>query len=361
MSIGWLTLALLSATGAGLVWRPSGDEPSGSWPSRPAPRIEPAATAPDDSPAPRVSVIVPTYNRGRVVEEAIESVLAQRAGDFELIVVDDGSTDDTRERLGRIHDRRLRRLGLPHRGVAAARNAGITASRGSLISFLDSDDLWKPDKLDREARFLARHPEVGVIFSDLEKHDGALFTPSFMRTTEVFSRWLREGIPVDMVLTRREMYLCLLEEAVVKTPALTVRRRLLEKVGGFDETWSSSEDWELLLRLAQITPFGYIDRPLAVIRVSPDSLHRLEQVSGDEQMLALLAAYRRASSDPAVRAAAGRGICSRARHLWWHQLDAGRRGAAAVACLRWGLTLPSAELLLRAVAGLVRRPSRRAA
>jgi hypothetical protein len=78
-------------------------------------------------------------------------------------------------------------------------------------------------------------------------------------------------------------------------------------------------------------------------------------------MLALLAAHRRASTDPDVRAAAGRGICGRARHLWWHQLDAGRRGAAAVSCLRWGLTVPSAELLLRAVAGLVRRPSRPAA
>ena len=361
MSIGSLMLALLSAAGAGLVWRQGGSDPPGDWPSPPAHGPEPVRAAPGGPSAPRFSVIVPTYNRGRVLEEAIESVMAQRVGDFELIVVDDGSTDDTRERLGRIHDRRLRRLGLPHRGVAAARNAGISASSGALISFLDSDDLWRPDKLEREARFLARHPEVGVVFSDLEKHDGARFTPSFMRTTEVFSRWLREGFPADMVLTPREIYLCLLEEAAVKTPALTVRRRLLESVGGFDEAWSSSEDWELLLRLAQVTPFGYIDRALAVIRVSPDSLHRVEQARGDQQMLKLLAAHRRASTDPDVRAAAGRGICGRARHLWWHELDAGRRAAAAAACLRWGLTLPSAELLLRAAAALVRRPARRAA
>jgi hypothetical protein len=132
-------------------------------------------------------------------------------------------------------------------------------------------------------------------------------------------------------------------------------------VGGFDEGWSSSEDWELLLRLAQVTPFGYIDRPLAVIRVSADSLHRLEQARGDLGMLELLAAHRRGSTDPDVRAAAGRGISGRARHLWWHELDAGRRSAAVAACLRWGLALPSAELLLRAAAGLLRLPFRRAA
>jgi len=359
MSLGSLMLALLGGTG--LVWRGGAGDPP-TWPSGPARGVVASPADTTGIAVPRFSIVIPTYNRGRVLEEAVESVMTQRGGgDFELIVVDDGSTDDTRQRLQRIHDRRLRRLSLPHRGVAAARNAGISAGRGALVSFLDSDDLWKPDKLEREEDFLARHPDVGVVFSDLEKHDGESFTPSFMRTTEVFSRWLREGAPGDIMLTPREIYLCLLEEAAVKTPALTVRRRLLETVGGFDEAWASSEDWELLLRLAQVTPFGYIDRPLAVIRVSSDSLHRVEQARGDRQMLALLAAHRAASADADVRAAAGRGICGRVRHLWWHELDAGRRSAAVGACLRWGLTLPSLELLLRAAAGLVRRSSRRAA
>ena len=222
------------------------------------------------------------------------------------------------------------------------------------MSFLDSDDLWKPDKLEREADFLARYPDVGVVFSDLEKHDGACFAPSFMRTTEVFSPRLRRGGPTEMILSAREMYLYLLQEAVVKTPALTARRPLLKSVGGFDVRWRSSEDWELLLRLAQATPFGYIDRPLAVIRVSPDSLHRVEQACGDRLMLQLLAAYRQASSDPEVRAAARRGIFNRARHLSWHHLDAGRRWAAVGAFARWGLALSSPTLLLRAAAALVR-------
>src|SRR5438477_638853 len=144
------------------------------------------------------------------------------------------------------------------------------------------------DELERETDFLARHPQVGVVFSDLEKYDGTRFTPSFMRSTEVFSPRLGEGGPAEFVLRAREMFQSMLEEAVVKTPALTVRRPLLQSVGGFDERWSSSEDWELLLRLALATPFGYIDRPLAVIRISPDSLHRVDQARGDQLMLELL-------------------------------------------------------------------------
>ena len=181
-----------------------------------------------------------------------------------------------------------------------------------------------------------------------------------MRTTEVFSRRLPPGGLGEVVLSAREMYLCLLQECAVKTPVLTVRRPVLASVGGFDERWWTSEDWEMLLRLAQTTPFGYIDRPLAVVRLSADSLHRLEQERGDRRMLQLLAAYRRTAGDREARAAARRGIRCRARHQAWHHLDAGRRAAALATCLRWGLALPSPELLLRAAAAIVRLPRRAA-
>jgi glycosyltransferase involved in cell wall biosynthesis len=242
--------------------------------------------------------------------------------------------------------------------VAAARNTGLDAATGTWISFLDSDDLWKPDKLACEADFLGRHPQVGAVFSDLEKFDRGRFVPSFMRTTEVFSRRLAEaGVP-EFVLSARQMYLCLLEEVAVKTPALTVRRQVLESIGGFDERWRSSEDWELLLRLAQTTTFGYIDRPLAVIRVGPDSLHRLEHEHGDRLMLQLLAHYHRAARDPQTRSAARRGLRSRVRHLSWNYFDTGRRCAAAATCFRWFVRTGSLELLLRTGASLVRRRRR---
>jgi len=166
-----------------------------------------------------VSVVIPTHDRGRVVVEAIESALAQTHPPLEVIVVDDGSTDDTAERVGRLRDARVRYLRRPHAGVSAARNAGIAAATGDLVAFLDSDDLWKPDKVEAEIAALARYPSAGGVFSDLEKVDGATFVPSFMRRTRVFSRLLAERAYRDgLLLSARALSLCLLPEVPITTP-----------------------------------------------------------------------------------------------------------------------------------------------
>jgi hypothetical protein len=303
---------------------------------------------------PRFSVIIPTFNRATLVLEAVHSVLAQTYDNFELIVVDDGSTDDTVERLRRIADRRLSVVTVPHGGVSAARNAGLAVASGALVSFLDSDDLWLPDKLAAEVDVLRRHPEVGVVFGDLEKYDGGRHVASFMRSTDVFSKRLpRARSDALFVLSPRQMFLCLLQEVPVKTPAMTVRRDVLEVAGRFDERWTSSEDWELLLRLARITAFGYIDRPLAVIRVSPDSLHRLDQERGDRAMLDLLTERRRHAADAEAREAATRGIVRRVKHLGWHYVGTGRRIEGATMHLRSLVVTRKPSLLLRAGAALV--------
>jgi len=303
--------------------------------------------------APKFSVIVPTFNRAALVLEAVQSVLVQSYANFELIVVDDGSTDDTVERLRRIGDRRLSVVTVPHGGVSAARNAGLAVARGALIAFLDSDDLWLPDKLTIELDFLRRHPDVGLVFGDLEKYDGACHVASFMRTTDVFSKRLPQARTDGFVLTPREMYLCLLQEVPVKTPAMTVRREVLAAVGTFDELWTSAEDWELLLRLARVTAFGYVDRPLAVIRVSPDSLHRRDQERGDRAMLRLLAERRRHAADAETREAAARGIVRRSNHLGWYYVDRGRRIDSAATHLRSLVVTRKPSLLLRAGAALI--------
>src|SRR5919109_1977513 len=220
-----------------------------------------------------VSVVIPTHNRGRVVVQAIESALAQTYRQLEVIVVDDGSTDDPAARVGCVRDARVRYLRRSHAGVSAARNAGIAAATGDLVAFLDSDDLWKPDKVEAETAALARYPSAGGVFSDLEKLDGATFVPSFMRRTRVFSRLLAErAYPERLLVSRRALYLCLLQEVPIKTPALIVRRSALARVGGFDEGWRSAEDWEFLLRFARRASLLYVDTALAVIRILPDSL-----------------------------------------------------------------------------------------
>jgi hypothetical protein len=299
-----------------------------------------------------VSVVIPTYNRAHTVLDAVRSVLARRFADLELIVVDDGSTDDTAARLATVSGGRLRYVRGRHAGVSAARNLGVAHARADLIAFLDSDDLWRADKLACEVDVLARYPEVDVVFTDLEKRHGDRVYPSFMRQTAVFARRLHEPPGPDaLVLEPREMRLCLLEEVPIKPSALMLRRRAFERVGGFDETWSSSEDWEFLLRLAREHRFAYLDRPLAVLFISPDSLHIVDQSRGEAAMIRLLLRERAAvAGDVAALAAVRRGLVRRTLHFAWYHVDHGRRAAAFRVFLRGFLLTGDLGLLARALA-----------
>jgi hypothetical protein len=305
----------------------------------------------------RVSVVIPTYNRAHSVVDAIASVLGQSYRDLELIVVDDGSTDDTPSRVTAIADRRLSYVRGRHEGVSAARNLGVQRSRGELIAFLDSDDLWQHDKLVQEVACLDRHPHADVVFSDLEKRHGDRVFPSFMRETAVFSRRLRgRSYPQGLVLEPREMQMCLLEEVPIKPSALVVRRKAFDRVGGFDEAWTSSEDWEFLLRLARSHRFVYVDRPLAVLFISPDSLHLTDQSRGEAAMIQLLSGEQeRLAEDPEALAAVRRGLIRRIKHCGWHHLDHGRRGPAFRVYVRGFALTGNFGLLARALAAWVPR------
>jgi len=298
-----------------------------------------------------VSVVIPTYNRAGTVIDAVRSVLAQRFEDLELIVVDDGSTDDTAARLASIPDVRLHVVLGPHAGVSAARNLGVRRATGSLISFLDSDDVWHPDKLAHEVAVLAEHPEVDAVFSDLEKRHGDRVFPSFMRQTAVFSRRLPTTPGGVVIIEPRELRLCLLQEVPIKPSALTLRRPAFDAVGGFDETWSSSEDWEFLLRLARAHRFAYLDQPLAVLHISPDSLHILDQSRGEAAMIRLLTRERAALGDDVEALAAVRhGLVSRFKHFAWHYADAGCRRRAFAVFVQGFTHTGDLGLLARAVA-----------
>jgi glycosyltransferase involved in cell wall biosynthesis len=207
----------------------------------------------------KVSVIVPTSNRAGWVTEAVASVLAQSYKDFELIVVDDGSTDATLEALGPFY-RQAQVLRLEkRRGVAAARNLGVAAARGEWLAFLDSDDLWRPDKLARQMTYLEKHPGLLIC-----------------QTDEV---WLRNGARVNVPLTHRkvggEIFLPSLERCMISPSAVVLHRRLLEEVGPFDETLPAAEDYELWLRVTWRYPVGLLPEPLVVKRGGhPDQLSR---------------------------------------------------------------------------------------
>jgi len=198
---------------------------------------------------PKVSVIIPTYNRGWVLREAIESVLSQEFSDYELIVVDDGSTDDTPEIL-EVYGRDIIVLHQSNRGVSAARNRGIAVSRGQLVAFLDSDDLWLPRKLTRQVDFFKANPAALIC-----------------QTQET---WVRNGVRVNPgnrhhkfsgMIFEPSLALCL-----VSPSAVMIRKTLFDRVGTFDESLPACEDYDLWLRVSCRYPVFLLDEPLIIKR-----------------------------------------------------------------------------------------------
>ena len=212
--------------------------------------------------SPRVSVVLPTYNRRALLLEAIGSVQNQTVGDLEILVCDDGSSDGSREAVEAIArtDARIRWIQGEHGGLPGVnRNRGIRAARGEWIAFQDSDDLWLPGKLDRQLAVLREAPEAAFIYGyavDLAA-DGA-----------------RRRMTPFRVQRSGRMFETLLLHSLVQTPTVLVRRELLERAGLFDERMrlTVAEDYELYLRLAALAPFHFIAEDLVHCRAQPGGL-----------------------------------------------------------------------------------------
>lgn len=201
---------------------------------------------------PTVSVVIPTYNLGRYLVEAIDSVLAQTYRDLEIIVVDDGSSDDTATRLRPYRDR-IRYYPQANAGPSVARNRGILHAEGPLIAFLDADDVWRPTKLARQVDYLNRHPEIILCYTD--------YTRGPVPGTTNESRlqyYERKG--------SGHVFDNLLFENFIATPAVIVRRDALASTGLFDPNLKGVEDLEMWMRLAKVGPFGFLDEVLVDVR-----------------------------------------------------------------------------------------------
>jgi len=204
---------------------------------------------------PKVSVIIPTYNRAGYIEEAIDSVLAQTYKDFEIIVIDDGSTDKTRKVL-RKYTGQIRYFPQENQGVAVSRNKGIAVSRGEYVAFLDSDDAWLPKKLERQVAFLEEHPDIALVCGEVFLMD-------------------EKGETIHHVPHDRELPLTfknLFEQSLIHVPTTMVRRQILEEAGGFDPAVDTSEDYDLWLRIIKKHRGHYMELPLAKYRLHQDSL-----------------------------------------------------------------------------------------
>ena len=234
------------------------------------------------NPVPAVSVVLPAYNRAGSILAAVESVLGQTFRDLELLVVDDGSTDGTMAALEGIRDPRLRLLANPRNlGAGAARNTGIRAARGPWVAFQDSDDEWLPQKLTLQ---LARLDAMGdgyvaaycgmAIVGGLD--DGA-------------GRTSLRYIPDPTIAgVEGDIHAALLRESLVSTQTLIARRDKLLAIGGFDESLSALEDWELAIRLSELGRFAFVDEPLVMQHFSANSItkHRDRRLAARQSIVA---------------------------------------------------------------------------
>ncbi|WP_165419279.1 glycosyltransferase family 2 protein [Corallincola spongiicola] len=208
-----------------------------------------------------VSVIIPAYNRDAYIAHTVESVLNQSLTDLELIVVDDGSTDRTREVLDSYTDSRLTILEHPggiNKGQAAAINVGLKQASGEYLAILDSDDYWAPEKLETLVTYLQDNPEYGLVYSN-----GFAVDPDGKPLYPIYSDGHEEQNDPSRVVI--DCYFLLPNNAVL-------RREIMTKVGEFDESLRAAQDHDMAIRVAEVTKMAYLDLPLFFYRRHPDSI-----------------------------------------------------------------------------------------
>jgi len=205
----------------------------------------------------RVSVVIPTFNSGPLVTEAVECVLAQTCPTADVLVIDDGSTDDTRARLAR-YGPPVRYVWKPNGGVSSARNRGLDEATGDLIAFLDADDVWHPDKLRRQLEVFHERPDLGLLGTDIIGWPGMF--PSNLDVSPTVVR----DVPLEALVVRNHFV----------TSSIVVRRQVAWDVGQFDASLNGPEDYDFWLRVAQQAPVANLALPLTGYRDVGGSLSK---------------------------------------------------------------------------------------
>ena len=218
----------------------------------------------------KVSVVIPTYNQAQYITESIQSALNQTFQDFELIVVDDGSKDNTREVVDSFKDPRIRYLYQENQGVSGALNTGIMASTGEYFAGLASDDIWLPQNLELKVKLLDSRPDIAFALSDMYVFDsdtGTTLDRLWKDVSERYIHELQDGTrkPLNEYLSRGV--------ALFAIPTVIIRRKVFDEVGYFDESLST-EDYDMFIRVLQRFPIGIINEPLVRYRVHRASLSR---------------------------------------------------------------------------------------
>ena len=206
---------------------------------------------------PLVSIIIPAYNAEKYIQRALESALAQTYKDIEIIVIDDGSTDKTAEIIKTYQDPRIIYIFQKNQGQGPARNNGIKKSQGEYITFLDADDYYFPEKVEKQVRFLENHPEYQAVYCNALHFYSDNPTVIFKKKGNFHSG---------------DIFKDLLESSYINPNTIMIYRKVLDKAGLFNENRYYPEDWELWLRISRTGfRFGYLDEDLVKVEIRPDS------------------------------------------------------------------------------------------
>jgi glycosyltransferase involved in cell wall biosynthesis len=204
-----------------------------------------------------VSVIVPAFNAEQYIEECINSVIAQTYQNIEIIVINDGSIDQTRHKVEQLHNDKIRLFNINNSGAAGARNYGIEQAKGEWIAFLDADDIWLPEKLETQLQYCK----------------GA----NWSHTDFFYTGYVYEDKTLGSSLTKKyggNIFEALLQDNFVGTSDVIVKKAIVQKLGGFDPQYRYLEDWDLWLKIAADHEICYCDKPLSLYRTHAGSVSR---------------------------------------------------------------------------------------
>lgn len=221
---------------------------------------------------PPTSVIIPTFNCAPFIASTIESVLRQTAKVAEIIVVDDGSTDGTKQVLAQFGNA-IRYLDQKNAGLSVARNRGIAEARGEFIALLDADDIWRGDKIELQAGLLAKHKDIEAVFSDYQNFRGPVFERPYFQDIALLAQLQVEKLDgAGLKVVDRDFFRKILRHHVILPSTFIARKACVERVGMFDPSFRIVQDTHLWLRMSKQCTFAFIDAPLVDRRLREGSL-----------------------------------------------------------------------------------------
>ena len=257
-----------------------------------------------------VSVVIPTYNYGRFIKEAISSVLDQTRPPSEIIVVDDGSTDETASVVGAFTEA-VRYIRQDNAGVCAARNRGVSESTSELIAFLDSDDTWEPANLEKQVARFESDEEIGLVHCAIREFDGETG-----ETSRLYMEGGEDGVADNLLLWEGPV--------IVGPGAVTVSRKAFDRIGGFDTRMKVGEDWDFCYRVARLFKIGFVAEPLVNYRSHNAAAHR--NVENMERGMLMFYEKAFATNDPEILKLRRRAYGNFHRVMAGSYLHSGRMG-----------------------------------